>query len=170
MSSPGRWTLAAVVPVADDAPMGEAGRAGGPADLTRLDRAECLRLLAGVHVGRLIFTMNALPAVRPMNFALTDGLILLRTAPDSTVASKVDGQVVVFQADEFDAGTSSGWSVTVTGRAEVVTDLAAIARYLTVPLVPWAPGQRELFVTVGIELAEGLRIRRPAATESDSRA
>lgn len=27
-------------------------------------------------VGRLIFTVNALPAVRPMNFALADGLIL----------------------------------------------------------------------------------------------
>jgi uncharacterized protein len=169
MSNPGPSALAAITAVPDDAAMGEISRAGGTADLTRLDRDECLRLLAGVHVGRLIFTMNALPAVRPMNFALTDGLILLRTAADSTVARKVDGQVVVFQADEFDAGSSSGWSVTVTGRAAVVTDPAAIGRYHAVPLVPWAPGQRELFVTVGIELAEGLRIHGPATAESDSR-
>ena len=45
----------------------------GEGELTRLDRAESLRLIAGVPVGRLIFTMNALPAVRPMNFALAGG-------------------------------------------------------------------------------------------------
>ena len=32
--------------------------------------AESLRLLATVPVGRLIFTVNALPAVRLMNFVL----------------------------------------------------------------------------------------------------
>jgi hypothetical protein len=51
-----------------------------PDEFTRLDRAESLRLLAGVPAGRLIFTVNALPTVQPMNFALADGLILLRTA------------------------------------------------------------------------------------------
>ena len=63
--------------------------AGSPAardEFTRLDRAECLRLLAGVPVGRLIFTINALPVVRPMNFVLADGLIVLRTATGTTVA------------------------------------------------------------------------------------
>jgi hypothetical protein len=47
----------------------------------RLDRDESLRLLAGVPVGRLIFALNALPVVRPMNFALADGLIVLRRWP-----------------------------------------------------------------------------------------
>jgi uncharacterized protein len=150
--------------------MGDAGRPGAEREIARLDRADCLRLLAGVPIGRLIFTVNALPAVRPMNFALDDGLILLRTAPDSTVARKVDGQVVVFQVDELDAATSSGWSITVTGRAALVTDPDAIARYLAVPLAPWAPGTKELFVTVGIELAEGVRIERPAAAGPGSRA
>jgi hypothetical protein len=42
-----------------------------------------------VPVGRLIFTVNALPTVRLMNFALVDGLIVIRTADDSTVARKV---------------------------------------------------------------------------------
>jgi uncharacterized protein len=141
--------------------MGAPGQVGTPGELTRLGRDECLRLLAGVQVGRLVFTVNALPAVRPMNFALTDDRILLRTAPDSTVARKVAGQVVVFQADELDASTSSGWSVTVTGRADVVIEADAIARYGAVPLTPWAPGRRDLFITVDVELVEGLRIRRP---------
>ena len=96
-------------------------------EFTRLDRGECLRLLAGVPVGRLIFTINALPVVRPMNFALADELIVLRTATGTTVARKADDMIVAFEADELDAATLSGWSVTVTGRAALVTDPATIA-------------------------------------------
>jgi hypothetical protein len=54
-----------------------AGRPG-EGEFTRLDHGESLRLLASVPVGRLIFTVNALPAVRLMNFALVDGLIVPR--------------------------------------------------------------------------------------------
>jgi len=68
---------------------------------------------------------------------------------------------VVFEADELDAAAGSGWSVTVTGRAALVSDPEAAERNLAVPLVPWAPGQRDQFVTITIELAEGLRVRRP---------
>ena len=57
-------------------------------EFTRLARAESFRLLAGVPVGRLIYTINALPAVRPVNFALVDELIVLRTAA-AIVARKV---------------------------------------------------------------------------------
>ena len=140
--------------------MDQAVGPGARDEFTRLDRTESLRLLAGVPVGRLIFTVNALPVVRPMNFALVDGLILLRTAADTTVARKVDDTIVAFEADQLDPATSSGWSVTVTGRAALATDPAAISRYQAVPLVPWAPGVREQFVTITTELIEGLRVRR----------
>lgn len=135
---------------------------GAGGEFTRLDRGESLRLLATVPVGRLIFTVNALPAVRPMNFAVVDGLILLRTAVGSAVARKVDDTIVAFEADELDAVACSGWSVTVTGRAARVTDPDAAARYRQVPLVPWAPGIRDQFVTITTELAEGLRVSRPS--------
>ena len=61
----------------------DAGRQGERGQFARLDHAESLRLLATVPVGRLIFTVNALPAVRLMNFVMADGLILMRTAADS---------------------------------------------------------------------------------------
>jgi len=57
----------------------DAGGTDGGGEFARLGRAESLRLLATVPVGRLIFTIGALPAVRLMNFVLTDGLILMRT-------------------------------------------------------------------------------------------
>lgn len=125
--------------------MDDAGGPGGSGDFARLGRAESLRLLATVPVGRLIFTTNALPAVRLMNFVLADGLILMRTAGDSTAARKVDGMIVTFEADELDVAACSGWPVTVTGRAALVTDPDVAARYRRLPLVPWAAGVRDQF-------------------------
>ena len=120
--------------------MDAAGRPGAGGEFARLDRSESPRLLATVPVGRLIFTVDALPAVRLMNFVLADGLILMRTAVGSAVARKVDGVVVTFEADELDVAACSGWSATVTGRAALVTNPDAAARYRQVPLVPWAAG------------------------------
>lgn len=117
-------------------------------------------MLGQVPVGRLIFTVNALPVVRPMNFALADGLVVMRTAASTTVARKIHDTIVAFEADELDLATSSGWSVTVTGRAALVADPAAIARYQAVPLVPWARGTRDQYVTISTELVEGMRVRR----------
>jgi len=79
--------------------MDQAASPAAPGEFTRLGRGESLLLLAGVPVGRLIFTVNALPVVRPMNFALVDGLIVLRTAADTTVARKVNDVIVAFEAD-----------------------------------------------------------------------
>jgi nitroimidazol reductase NimA-like FMN-containing flavoprotein (pyridoxamine 5'-phosphate oxidase superfamily) len=140
--------------------MNEAGCEGEAGEFTWLDRAESLRLLASVPVGRLIFTVNALPTVRLMNFALVDGLIVMRTADDSTVARKVRDTVVAFEADELDNATCSGWSVTVIGRAALVADPETAARYRAVPLVPWAAGPRDTFLTITTEMAEGRRVQR----------
>jgi uncharacterized protein len=129
-----------------------------------LDRAESMRLLATAQVGRLIFTVNAMPAVRLMNFAVADGLIIMRTAADTTVARRLDDSIVAFEADDLDAATSSGWSVVVTGRATRVTDPELIARYQAVPLVPWAPGERDQFVTITTEVVEGRRVSRAAGS------
>jgi nitroimidazol reductase NimA-like FMN-containing flavoprotein (pyridoxamine 5'-phosphate oxidase superfamily) len=126
--------------------------------LVVLDRSECLRLLATVPVGRLIFTAGALPAVKMMNFVLTGDMIVLRTAPGTAAARKAAGSVVAFEADMVVAATSSGWSVTVTGWAAVVTDVDAIAVCSSLPLVPWAPGARDLFVTIRTDVVLGQRV------------
>jgi hypothetical protein len=50
-------------------------------------------------------------AARPINLALTNGLIVLRTAAGPTVSGTLDGDLVVFQADDLHAATRSGWPV-----------------------------------------------------------
>ena len=72
--------------------------------------------------------------------------------------------IVAFEADELDATACTGWSVTVTRRASVVTEDDRAARFRAVQLTPWAPGARDQFVTISTELVEGQRISRTPAT------
>ena len=132
----------------------------------RLNRRESLPLLASAQVGRLIFTVGALPAVRVMNFVLVDQHIVLRTAADTTVTRSVNDAIVAFEVDDVDVATSSGWSVTVTGRATLVTDPELIRRYQMVPLVPWASGVRDQFVAITTEKVEGQRVSGPGTWTS----
>ncbi|WP_416985445.1 pyridoxamine 5'-phosphate oxidase family protein [Streptomyces sp. T028] len=121
-----------------------------------LDRQECLRLLAEVPVGRVVYTRQALPAVLPVNFSLdTDASVLLCTSSASDLVRAVDGFVVAFEADEFDGATRSGWSVVVTGRATVVTDPAEHERLSRTGPGSWMPLRDEVFVRIESEMVTG---------------
>ncbi|MER6619116.1 MULTISPECIES: pyridoxamine 5'-phosphate oxidase family protein [unclassified Streptomyces] len=121
-----------------------------------LDRQECLRLLAKVPVGRVVYTRQALPAVLPVNFALdTDASVVLCTSAASDLVRAVDGVVVAFEADDFDAGSRSGWSVVVTGRAAVVTDPAEHERLLRTGPRSWMPMHDGVFVRIEAGMVTG---------------
>ncbi|MGI3229827.1 pyridoxamine 5'-phosphate oxidase family protein [Streptomyces sp. GTA36] len=121
-----------------------------------LDRQECLRLLAGAPVGRIVHTRHALPAVLPVNFGLdSDSAVLLRTAADSELSRAVDGAVVAFEADDVDTVAHSGWSVVVTGHATVVTDAAEHTRLSLTGPRSWVAVPEEVFVRIEAELVTG---------------
>ncbi|GAA1008270.1 DNA-binding protein [Streptomyces sp. F-3] len=121
-----------------------------------LDRQECLRLLGKVPVGRVVYTRHALPAVLPVNFSLdTDSSVLVRTSARSDLVRAVDGVVVAFEADEFDAATRSGWSVVVTGRAHAVTDPAEHERLLRIGPDSWMPIQDNVFIRIEATMITG---------------
>ncbi|MEU8517294.1 pyridoxamine 5'-phosphate oxidase family protein [Kitasatospora sp. NPDC048722] len=96
------------------------------AEFTPLDESQCLRLLGGTAVGRLVYTVGALPAVMPVRYRIAaDGSVLLQANAGSEIARAVTGAVVAFEASELSETDGSGWSVTVLGRADVTSDLAA---------------------------------------------
>ncbi|MET8471775.1 pyridoxamine 5'-phosphate oxidase family protein [Streptomyces sp. NPDC006422] len=124
-----------------------------------LEREECLRLLAKVPVGRVVYTRHALPAVLPVNFALdTDDSVLVRTSAASELARLVDGVVIAFEADELDVEQHCGWSVVVTGRAEVVTDPVACERLARVGPRSWVVPDGGVFVRIEAALITGREI------------
>ncbi|MGW2422917.1 pyridoxamine 5'-phosphate oxidase family protein [Streptomyces sp. NPDC001709] len=112
-----------------------------------LDRAEALRLLGSVPLGRVVFTRQALPTVRPVNHIVDGDDIVIRTHEGAALTSQTQeaggpGVVVAYEADAIDPDTHLGWSVVVTGYARLVTDPAELARIRGL-LVPWVP-QREV--------------------------
>ncbi|MDT0466440.1 pyridoxamine 5'-phosphate oxidase family protein [Streptomyces gibsoniae] len=131
-----------------------------------LDRQECLRLLAKVPVGRVVYTRQALPAVLPVNFSLdTDSSVLLRTPASSDLVRAIDGAVVAFEADDFDAVARSGWSVVVTGRATVVTDPAEHERLSRTGPRSWVVTGEGVFVRIESEMVTGREITVPHSTD-----
>ena len=129
------------------------------AGLVVLPRDECMQLLATSVIGRVVFTAAALPAVQPVNFTLdVDNAVIIRTAAGSRLASAARNAVLAFEVDDFDVPTRSGWSVIVTGRADVVRDERELARLRALPLSPWAGGDRTEFVRIAPEIVSGRRV------------
>ncbi|MGW4365035.1 pyridoxamine 5'-phosphate oxidase family protein [Nocardia takedensis] len=129
-----------------------------------LDRAESLRLLASVPVGRVVFTRNALPAIRPVNHLVEDGMVILRTrlAAQLTQAVRADSAMVVaYEADEIDPAWRTGWSVVVTGMARPVRDPARVARY-EVLLRSWVDRVMDTVVEIEPTIVTGVRLVDPA--------
>ena len=118
---------------------GGLGLTQAAAGAQKLDDAEALRLLASVDYGRVVFTLQSLPAIRPVNHLVDDGQIIIRTRLISAISSRArsaDGVVVAYEADSIDPHTRTGWSVVATGRAHTITDPDQVARYEQL-LHPW---------------------------------
>ncbi|GAC1441411.1 MAG: hypothetical protein NVSMB55_09080 [Mycobacteriales bacterium] len=87
--------------------------------MTSIGGAECLQLLGSAKVGRVAFTERALPAIQRLAYSLV-GSSLVLTTESPGLARRLDGQVVAFAVDCVDAELGTGWSVMVTGRAQLM--------------------------------------------------
>ncbi|MGY4103081.1 pyridoxamine 5'-phosphate oxidase family protein [Nocardia sp. R16R-3T] len=134
--------------------------------MVELDRATALDLIATVPIGRVVFSRNALPAIRPVNHLVeTDGRIIVRTRLASKLTSAVRANsdvVVAYQADEIDPLRRTGWSVVVTGLARPVTDPERIARYEQL-LQPWVDRLSDTVIEIEPSIVSGIRLVDNAA-------
>jgi nitroimidazol reductase NimA-like FMN-containing flavoprotein (pyridoxamine 5'-phosphate oxidase superfamily) len=126
--------------------------------LELLSEADALRLLAQGEVGRVGFTMGALPAILPVNYRVIDGSVVFRSSPGSKLSAAMRGAVVAFEVDDFNAADRSGWSVLVIGQSEVVHDLDITFRALEAGLEPYADGPRGAIVRIEPSFVSGRRI------------
>jgi uncharacterized protein len=126
--------------------------------LQRLSRDQCLMLMASVPVGRIIYTLRALPAVELVNFALDEGDIVIRTDRNGKLAAATRGAVVAFEADQLDLAGQAGWSVTAIGPSSEVTNPDELARLRAIGLKSWAPGTRDHFIRISPVMLNGRRL------------
>ena len=81
---------------------------------------ECLRLLGSVPVGRIGFINDGEVTVLPVNHAVDGQDVIFHVAYGSKLAAAAKQEAVAFEADSYDPASKSGWSVLVTGWAELV--------------------------------------------------
>jgi len=126
------------------------------AHVTELPEDECWEQVAAREVGRIAFLDEAGPMVVPVTYVVSDGCVVFRVAPYSTLGRHVPGAVIAFEVDEVDDVTRSGWSVVMRGTTEAVhpDEYASLS---DLP-VPWAEGRRPLHLRLEPESVTGRRL------------
>ena len=137
-------------------------------ELEVLGRHQSLALLETVQVGRLVFTEDALPAVQPVNFRLCGDDVVIRVAGGAKLTAAVRNFVVAFQADELDPDLRTGWSVTVVGHAQRITDVDELVEVSGTFIQPWVDGRRDHFIRIRTERVTGRRLGEPCARHTFS--
>ncbi len=127
--------------------------------LQQLTRGEAMALLASVPVGRVVFTSQALPAIRPVNHLIEDERIVIGLTAGSAIveSARAGGTVVAYEADCLDQTDHSGWTVIVIGIARLEGDVEAIPRCLA-RISPWLSGANAEILTISAEMVTGYRL------------
>lgn len=143
------------------------GTVDAPRSVEPLTPEEAMDLLASVPFGRVVFTLAALPAIRPVNHVLDEGEVVIRTRRlagiSTALADHVEGLdqepdlVVAYEADLLDPVERTGWSVVVTGIARPITDPQRLAR-IGRRLQPWVDSMMDTAIAISPEIVNGVRL------------
>lgn len=125
--------------------------------LQELSVDECLTRLQQHQLGRLVYTMEDELQIRPLNYALYQGQIIIRTGYGDLLDA-VDRQSVLFEVDDAEPPTSSPWSVIVRGVAEEIWRPDELQVMRDLPLRPWAPGSRDHYLRIISSAMTGRRL------------
>jgi hypothetical protein len=134
-----------------------------------IPRDECLELLRGSILGRVVVAMGALPAALPVTFGVLGEDIVFMAGTGTKLEAAVSKAVVAFEVDDIDPLARTGWSVLVTGWSSLVTRPDEVAAIHRLGLEPWVPGQRGHFVRIRSEVVSGRRVAMPAPSGVEGR-
>lgn len=127
------------------------------ANLHEIPRPECLELLGLARVGRIVYADDDGPVALPVNFRMDDGTVVFRVSPGSQMCRRLDGATVAFEVDRLDDFHQTGWSILVRGTSSYA-DGTDFAEELSRRPVPWARGQRPVYVRVRPSQITGRRL------------
>ncbi|GAA4392667.1 hypothetical protein GCM10023088_71050 [Actinomadura verrucosospora] len=131
--------------------------------LEELDRAECMKLLAGGTIGRVAFDDGEGPTVIPVNYAVEGDSVIFRTSAAGRLTRNLltavtGGEVrAAFEVDRFEEARHEGWSVLLRGGAHLLSEAekAEVAQ-----VRPWPGGDREAWFRLAASSVTGRRLRR----------
>ena len=126
------------------------------AELDSMSESECWRRLTLHNFGRLAIDVDGQPLIFPVNYAVCNRVIAIRSAP-GTKLTYVPGVKVAFEIDGSDPLSGSGWSVLVQGRGVDATtaldDVSWNARGAAPH--PAAPGRKDYRIAIEVQTITG---------------
>lgn len=125
--------------------------------VTVMSDEESWALLAHEPLGRLATTIGDDIEMFPVNYVLDGETVVFRTAQGSKLFELTVNSRVAFEVDAY-AG-EGGWSIVVHGDAEVLEDPAEVERVEQLPLRPWVPTIKTIYVRIRPHYVSGRRFR-----------
>ncbi|MBD0843822.1 MULTISPECIES: pyridoxamine 5'-phosphate oxidase family protein [unclassified Streptomyces] len=126
--------------------------------MVEVSGAEALWLLEGTSLGRLVYAQRNGTAVRPGRHVWEYGTLVVRApAPAASVRA-----TAAYHVDEIRAVPGTGWTVTVSGPAEAITDPDEAAHYRR-SLSGWTHGPHDTLLRLHPQSVTGFRLARTEA-------
>ncbi len=116
---------------------------------------ECQDLLRGGGVGILALCGVAAPILRPVNFALHEGTLVIRTGEGRILEAAQGAEPASFSISQIDGLEHAGWSVIVVGKLSERSPGSDVAK---VPLRPWVKAPKHHFIGLSIDEISGRRL------------
>lgn len=99
---------------------------------------DCLERLRSRSVGRIALINAGSPTILPVAYTVAGNSIVFRSPVGSKLEAAENSQPIAFEIDDHDAEQRTGWSVLVTGVADVVDDSEIVAGLDALGLDSWA--------------------------------
>jgi uncharacterized protein len=128
-----------------------------PSSADILDRDEAISLVGRRGVCRVVFTVDALPAVLPLNYTVDAGTVVLSTTSGSRLAAAAAGRVIAVQVDDLDRESRTGWSVVITGVAELIPGGPEWERLRRL-VDQWVPPRDDVGIRLPMTIVTGRRL------------
>jgi len=134
-----------------------------------LEPQECERLLRAGVLGRVALSTPDGPHILPVNYAVFEDTVVIRTSPYSVLGSYGRNAMLAFEVDHVDHERHVGWSVVARGRSWAETDPDVIARIReTWQPRPWASGNRNVYLRIRWESLTGRSLGSDWTRENES--
>lgn len=122
--------------------------------MTVLPEDECWRRLEALEFGRLAFHLADEVHITPINYAVSEGHILFRTAEGSKLLGVVMNEDVAFEIDQVDEEAETAWSVIARGQAHLLDGQDARDAD-NLRLRPWVSTEKFNVVAVRVDELSG---------------
>ncbi|MFC5219982.1 pyridoxamine 5'-phosphate oxidase family protein [Streptomyces coerulescens] len=123
--------------------------------MAEVSGAEALWLLEGSSLGRLAYPQRGQIVVRPARHVWEYGRLIVRVPVQAAVVP----EAVTYQVDDIRVVAGTGWTVTLSGPAEVIGDPDEAAHYRRT-LSGWTHGPHDTVLRLHPKTVSGFRLAR----------